>query len=154
MGRPRVLFLDEPTAGVDPAGRAAIRALLAERRDDGVAVLLTTHELEQAERLADRVVIIHRGAVVAAGAPADLARTGGSAGIRFRAAPGLRLEGVGPVREVEPGEYVVALDPTAANLSAVMAGLVERGVDVSDVRAGGGLEDLFLRLTGGDGGSP
>ncbi|MGH9153775.1 MAG: ABC transporter ATP-binding protein, partial [Acidimicrobiales bacterium] len=64
VGRPSVAFLDEPTAGVDPAGRQAVRAAIAELRDRGACVLVATHELEEAERLADRVVIVDRGRVV------------------------------------------------------------------------------------------
>ena len=72
IGRPEVVFLDEPTAGVDPHGRQVIRAVVAELRAAGVCVLLTTHELDEAERMADRVVIIDRGRVLAAGTPAEL----------------------------------------------------------------------------------
>src|SRR5205807_9727089 len=77
VGRPQVAFLDEPTAGVDPAGRLAIRQVIRDLREDGVCVLLTTHELEEAERLADRVVIIDHGRAVAEGTPAELMRSGG-----------------------------------------------------------------------------
>ena len=86
VGRPEVVFLDEPTAGVDPEGRLAVRAVIAGLADRGVCVLLTTHELGEAERLADRVVIVHRGRAVASG-------TGGRAG----PGPGGQLRGaVGP----------------------------------------------------------
>ncbi|HEX9969340.1 MAG TPA: ABC transporter ATP-binding protein, partial [Acidimicrobiales bacterium] len=64
VGRPEVAFLDEPTAGVDPHGRAVVRSVVASLRDEGVCVLLTTHELDEAERVADRVVIVDRGRVV------------------------------------------------------------------------------------------
>lgn len=73
VGRPDVLFLDEPTAGVDPHGRREIWNLLAERRDAGVTVALTTHSFEEAERLADHVVVVNRGRTLAAGTPAELA---------------------------------------------------------------------------------
>ena len=69
VGRPEVLFLDEPTAGVDPEGRLAVRDIVEEQRDAGVCVVLTTHELGEAERLADRVVIIDGGRKVAEGTP-------------------------------------------------------------------------------------
>ena len=72
IGRPEVVFLDEPTAGVDPHGRQVIRAVVAELRAAGACVLLTTHELDEAERMADRVVIIDRGRVLAAGTPGEL----------------------------------------------------------------------------------
>jgi ABC-2 type transport system ATP-binding protein len=72
IGRPEVVFLDEPTAGVDAHGRQIIRSVVRDLRAAGVCVLLTTHELDEAERLSDRVVIIDRGRVVAAGTPAEL----------------------------------------------------------------------------------
>jgi ABC-2 type transport system ATP-binding protein len=70
VGRPWVAFLDEPTAGVDPQGRQAIRGVVRDLRASGVCILLTTHEMEEAEKLADRIVIIDHGQVVAAGTPA------------------------------------------------------------------------------------
>src|SRR5437763_573752 len=112
VGRPKVAFLDEPTAGVDPAGRLAIRAVIAGLRADGVCVLLTTHELEEAERMADRVLIVDHGRVVAEGTPAELMRSGGGSEIRFGAPPGLDTAGLAarlraPVVEDRPGEYRV-----------------------------------------------
>ncbi|MDP9386528.1 MAG: ABC transporter ATP-binding protein, partial [Actinomycetota bacterium] len=92
VGKPVVAFLDEPTAGVDPAGRRAVRSVVSDLRDRGACVLLATHELDEAERLADHVVIVDRGRVVAAGTPAQLA-AGGAGGverrIRFEAPTGL-----------------------------------------------------------------
>jgi ABC-2 type transport system ATP-binding protein len=76
VGRPELVFLDEPTAGLDPQSRRATWALIEELRAAGVSVVLTTHYLEEAERLADQVVVIDRGRVVAAGSPQQL--TGGS----------------------------------------------------------------------------
>ena len=120
VGRPEVAFLDEPTAGVDPEGRLAIREVIADLRAAGVCVLLTTHELEEAERLADRMVIVDRGRVVAAGHPGgadDRARRPTS--VRFGAPPGIDVAGLASaarrrVREDRPGEYVVDTAPTPA----------------------------------------
>ena len=72
LGRPEVVFLDEPTSGVDPAGRLAVRAVIAAVRDEGACVVLTSHELDEVERLADRIVIIDTGHVVAAGTPGEI----------------------------------------------------------------------------------
>jgi ABC-2 type transport system ATP-binding protein len=154
VGQPEVAFLDEPTAGVDPAGRLAIRAVIAGLRDRGVCVLLTTHELEEAERLADRLVIIDRGRVVADGTPAALMRSGGGREIRFGAPPGLDTAALaarmqGTVVEERPGEYRVDVAATPAAVAALTAWLAEHDLPLADLRAGREtLEDVFLRLTG------
>ena len=77
IGSPRLLLLDEPTSALDPAGRRTVRGLLEKLRARGVAVLLNSHLLSEVELVCDRVAIIHRGQVVAAGAPAALSRPGG-----------------------------------------------------------------------------
>ncbi len=162
VGRPRVAFLDEPTAGVDPAGRIAIREIVASLRADGAAVLLTTHELGEAERMADRVVIVDHGRVVAAGRPADLVTAAEE--IRFAAPTGIDVTALGArigaaVTEVGPGEYRVASPATPGLVAAVTAWLAEHDLVLADLRAGRQtLEDTFLRLTGSDaatrGGAP
>lgn len=154
VGRPRVAFLDEPTAGVDPEGRLAIRQVIADQRDAGVCVVLTTHELEEAERLADRVVIIDRGRVVAAGSPAELMASAGGAQLRFAGPPGIDTAALAahlgaPVEEERPGEYLVAAAATPATVAALTAWLAARQLPLADLRAGRErLEDVFLRLTG------
>jgi ABC-2 type transport system ATP-binding protein len=155
VGRPEVAFLDEPTAGVDVGGRQVIRQVVRDLRADGVAVVLTTHELAEAEHLADRVVIVDRGRVVAAGTMAELVRGGGEE-IRFGAPAGLEVASLGErlgavVTEATPGEYVVAAAPTPATVAALTAWLAERELPLADLRAGRQtLEDVFLRLTGTD----
>ena len=74
VGRPQVAFLDEPTTGVDPAGRQVIRGVIGDLRDEGVTVLLTTHDIDEAERVADRVVIIDRARLVAEGPLEEIMR--------------------------------------------------------------------------------
>jgi ABC-2 type transport system ATP-binding protein len=158
VGRPRVAFLDEPTAGVDPAGRIAIREIVASLRADGTSVLLTTHELGEAERMADRVVIVDHGRVVAAGRPADLVTTAEE--IRFAAPTGIDVAALGErvgarVTEIGPGEYRVAAAATPGLVATVTAWLAEHDLVLADLRAGRQtLEDTFLRLTGGDGQVP
>jgi ABC-2 type transport system ATP-binding protein len=88
VGRPALLLLDEPTSALDPAGRRTVRGLLTELRRRGVAVLLNTHLLSEVEQVCDRVAIIDRGLVVAAGAPADLARP---RGVEVETADGTRV---------------------------------------------------------------
>jgi ABC-2 type transport system ATP-binding protein len=152
VGRPQVAFLDEPSSGVDPQGRLAIRAVVAELRDDGVTVVLTTHDLDEAEKLADHVVILDHGAVVAAGTPAELMSTGAREEIRFGAPPGLDVAALGvrvgaAVSEVGPGEYLVAAEGTPRLVAAVTAWLAEHDLPLTDLRAGRQrLEDVFLRL--------
>jgi len=153
VGKPQVAFLDEPTAGVDIAGRQVIRDLIIELRQSGVTVLVTTHDLEEAERLADRIVIIDRGRVVASGTPAELMRSSEEAEIRFGAPPHLDTAGLGRslgafVDEVSSGEYKVAMAPTPANVAALTAWLADHELPLADLRAGRQrLEDVFLRLT-------
>ena len=88
VGRPELVFLDEPTAGMDPQGRRLVWELIGALRRDGVAVLLTTHLMEEAEALADQVVIVDHGRVVAQGSPAALTATGEQQELRFRARRG------------------------------------------------------------------
>lgn len=154
IGRPEVAFLDEPTAGVDVTGRQVVRRIVRDLADDGVAVLLTTHDLAEAERIADRVVIIDHGTVVAAGALAELTATRADGQIRFGAPAGLDTDALavavgGPVREESPGEYRVDVDPSPKNVAAITAWLADRDLPLADLRAGRHhLEDLFLALTG------
>jgi ABC-2 type transport system ATP-binding protein len=153
VGRPEVAFLDEPTSGIDPSGRQLIRRVIAELRSDGVTVLLTTHDLDEAERLADHVIIVDHGRVLAAGTPADLMASGQQDEIRFGAAPGLDVASLAtaigaPVVEVAPGEYRVDAQPAPATIAALTGWLAERDLGLGDLRAGRQrLEDVFLRLT-------
>jgi ABC-2 type transport system ATP-binding protein len=153
VGRPRVAFLDEPTAGVDPAGRLLVRELIRGLADEGVCVLLASHELDEVERVADRVLILDHGHAVAEGPTAELAAAAGRTEIRFAAPTGLDVEalaaalGAGVVEE-RPGEYVVATEPTPEAVAALTAWLAERKVPLADLRAGRQrLEDVYLRLT-------
>jgi ABC-2 type transport system ATP-binding protein len=101
VGRPEVAFLDEPTAGLDPQARRATWDLVRELRTDGVTVVLTTHAMDEAEALADDVVIVDRGRVVASGTPRTLTAGGER---RFEAPAGQSIPGA---VEEAPGSYVV-----------------------------------------------
>ena len=157
VGRPEVVFLDEPTAGVDPEGRLTVRSVIRSLRDRGVCVVLTTHELTEAERLADRVVIVDHGRAVAEGTPAELAAERSDGSIRFSGPAGLdtgALAGaVGAdagVTETEPGHY--RLDPGGLAvpdaLAALTTWLAARGTAVTDLRTGASLEEAYLAVTG------
>ncbi len=151
--RPEVAFLDEPTSGVDVGGRASIRSILAELAASGCAVVLATHELDEVQRVADRVVVFDHGRVVADGTLDEL--RGGRRELRVRVHGELDLAALAatagaPARLSAPGEYVVD-DPPPAALATVSAWLQAADVEVIDLRAGAvSLEDVFLRLTGGD----
>jgi ABC-2 type transport system ATP-binding protein len=151
--KPDVAFLDEPTSGVDINGRDTIRAIIRGLADGGSAVVLATHELDEAERLADRVVIIDSGQVVAAGTLADLRK--GHDEIRFTSAPDLDLAGlrdaIGFVASrVGPNEYVIDAPPHPRLLAQLTTWLADQGHPIDDIRGGAQrLEDVFRRLTGG-----
>ena len=156
IGRPAVVFLDEPTAGVDLQGRDLIRDLVRELRSDGVCVVVTTHDLDEAGRLADKVVILDRGKVVADGTPSELMASTTGDHLLFGAPAGLDLASVSarvgaPVSEVAPGEYRVEADPTPTMIAAVTSWLAEHDLQLADLRAGRQrLDDVFRRLTTGD----
>jgi len=158
VGRPQVAFLDEPTAGVDPAGRQQIRAMVDELRAEGVTVLLSTHDLDEAERVADRVVIIDRGRLVSSGSLDELRSSAATdEEIRFRATAGLdtaalseRLGGL-PVAAVRGDEYLVGTAATPALVAGLTAWLAEHDIVLTDLRTGRrSLEDIFVRLTDPD----
>jgi ABC-2 type transport system ATP-binding protein len=149
-----VAFLDEPTAGVDISGKQLIRSRIEELRDDGVAVVLTTHDLEEAEALADRIVIIDAGRIVADGSPDELLNAETADHFEFRAAPGLDVASLAaaldaPVLEETPGAYRIEATPTPRDVATLGTWLAERDELVGDLRAGRQrLDELFLRLTG------
>lgn len=157
-GRPELVFLDEPSAGLDPQSRLAVWGLVEHLRADGVAVVLTTHLMDEAERLADHVVVMDAGRVVAQGSPAEL--TGGRDTLRFGAPPGLELAALRgelgdrvTVAEPSAGRYEVshpdgtALEPGV--IAAVTAWCAGAGVRPDGLSLGRRtLEDVFLDLTG------
>lgn len=149
--RPEVAFLDEPTSGVDINGRDTIRGIVRDLARAGCAVVLATHELDEAERLADRVIIFDQGQVIADGTLADLRR--GHDEIRFRSDPDLDLPAlaaaIGMVASrVGADEYVIDAPPHPKLMAQLTTWLAEQGHPITDLRAGGQrLEDVFRRLT-------
>jgi ABC-2 type transport system ATP-binding protein len=156
LGRPELVFLDEPTAGLDPQARHTTWRIVENLRADGVTVVLTTHAMEEAERLADQVVILDHGRVVAAGTPAALTGAATQESWRFRGPPGRPLESLQAalprataVIEERPGAYAVSGEVTPAVLVAVTAWCSEHGFLPEGLSVGRrSLEDVFLELTG------
>jgi ABC-2 type transport system ATP-binding protein len=162
IGRPEVAFLDEPTAAVDADARRIVRRIIDELRGEGCCVLVSTHELDEAERMADRVVILDHGRVVADGTPASLRdqRVGGAVAVlRFSTSAtidtgSLSVHLGAAVTGSGPGQYVAELEPTPAAVASLTAWLADHGVELGDLRAGrASLEDVFLALTA-PGGEP
>jgi ABC-2 type transport system ATP-binding protein len=154
--RPDVAFLDEPTSGVDVHGRDAIRAVVRGLAASGCAVVLATHELDEAERVADRVVIFDRGAIVANGSLDDLRR--GHDEIVFRSDEQLDRAALAvaighPVHTGGGGggEYVVGAAPDPQLIAQLAGWLAQHGHPLHDLRGGAQrLEDVFRRLVAGD----
>ncbi|RLV49362.1 ABC transporter ATP-binding protein [Nocardioides mangrovicus] len=159
VGRPELVFVDEPTAGMDVGARHATWELLRELREAGVTVVLTTHYLEEAERLADRVHIIDHGRLIASGSPLELTRGGSHATIRLvvtepfppsapeslRAALGAGIE----VLPVDAYSLVISGPADATTLGKVSRWCEENGVLPESLNLGQrNLEDVFLELTG------
>ncbi len=149
IGQPRVLFLDEPTAGVDIHGRLAIREVIAEQAAKGVAILLTTHELSEAEIVADRIAIMTKGTLAALGPKDELI----TPGVRFLSVPGLPISELATLLGVEvleeaAGRYRVASDSSSSLVASLNAWLSEHGAPLSELRAGGSLETIYLSIVG------
>jgi ABC-2 type transport system ATP-binding protein len=158
VGRPEVVILDEPTAGMDPEGRVTIRDLVLDLRSSGVAVLLTSHDLVDVERLADRIVVLVAGRVVAAGTPPELA-AGARPTMRWRLDRPLGADELGGLDRALGGHVIEAptggylLDgraPDAAAVAALAAWCAGQGRLIVELRTtGGSLEDAYLGLVGG-----
>jgi ABC-2 type transport system ATP-binding protein len=157
VGRPALVFLDEPTAGMDPHARATTWTMIRDLRDHGTTVVLTTHGMDEAEHLCDRVGIIDHGRLVALDTPKELTTRTAAEETTFTTVGGLPVDALaahlglaaGTVRELRPGDYLVDTPATPELLAAVTAWLADQGALLSELRAGRrSLEDVFLRLTG------
>lgn len=127
IGEPRLLLLDEPTSALDPAGRRDVRAMLEQLRERGIAVLLNSHLLGEVEHVCDRVVILSRGKVAAAGRPQELTH---ARGVTVQTGTGLRQ----------------FPDARREQVPAIVAELVREGVDVYEVTVvRSTLEDVYLQ---------
>jgi ABC-2 type transport system ATP-binding protein len=157
IGRPSLVFLDEPTAGLDPRAKATTWALVRDLRDRGATVVLTTHAMDEAEHLCNRLAIIDHGRMVGFGTPAELTTNAVADETRFSAAPGLDRASLAAaldidparVQEPRPGDYLVDASANPDLIVALAAWLRDRDVTLGELRAGrSSLEEVFLRLTG------
>lgn len=143
--QPDIAFLDEPTSGVDVNGRAVIREIVAELAGRGCCVVLATHELDEAEKMAHRVVILDRGAVLADGTLDEV--RGSRREIRFRLSAPIDFTSLG-LDVVRTGDTYVIEGADAATMARLTTFLAEHDAEPIDLRAGSAtLEDMFRRLT-------
>jgi ABC-2 type transport system ATP-binding protein len=151
VGRPELVFIDEPTAGMDVAARHATWDIVEDLKVQGVTVILTTHYMEEAEHLADRVGIIARGQLLAIGTPSEL--TSGRTGVRFKSLEGIDTallgENLGCTVAMESdGSYSLDVDGTPFLIANLTAWAATQGILLTEVRVGArGLEEVFLELT-------
>ncbi len=157
LRRPRLLILDEPATGLDPAGMRDMRTLIRRLADDGITVLLSSHQLPEVQELCDRVAIVDSGQVVYEGALADLRRQGG-AGYRMRTsddARALKIAATAPgVEHASAGEHGLNFQAQESNVGALSLALGAEGIAILALTPElATLEDLFFRLTEGDRGT-
>lgn len=141
LPNPDFLILDEPTAGLDPLARRNLLEAIGARRDAGLSILLTTHQLSDVEALADRVVVLAGGTIVAEGTVSEL--TGAADAVSFSAQPGIDLTDLSAAlpdlyqaREARPGNYVVHGPPTPQIMATITAWSAQRGFMAGDLAVG------------------
>ncbi len=155
IGDPELLFLDEPTTGFDPAARRGAWDMIAELRRLGKTVLLTTHYMDEAQYLADRVAIIRDGRIVAEGRPDELGRNSARfTVVRFRLPAGTTLDAVPPALAPRlthtEGRFELSTDSPVSDLAALCGWAVASGVELADLEVHRPtLEDVYLDLTTG-----
>jgi ABC-2 type transport system ATP-binding protein len=159
VGRPEVLFLDEPTAGMDPHARATTWQLVRDLRERGTTILLTTHAMDEAEQLCDRVAIIADGRLAAIGSPAEITAGSGDGELRFSADGDLDPAALAAALGVAPeelalegaGEWVVHAPGTPKLIAELACHLRDHGVLLCALHSGRrSLEEVFLALTADD----
>lgn len=144
IGRPELLFLDEPTTGLDPEARRRLWEAVENLASEGTTVLLTTHHMEEAQRLADRVIVLSGGRVVADGTPESL--RGRTSVVRYRAAPG--APSLPAALTSDPSAVLLRTTDVAGTLGALLCWARESGEDLAGLEIGPpSLEDAYLELT-------
>jgi ABC-2 type transport system ATP-binding protein len=151
IGDPELLYLDEPTTGFDPAARHGAWDLVRALRAGGTTILLTTHDMAEAQALADRVVLLNSGAVVAEGPPARLGgRDSERVRITFTLPPGVPLDGLPVPAGMQDGAVVIETANPAAELHRLTGWALQRDITLSGLTVDRpSLEDVYLRLTRG-----
>jgi ABC-2 type transport system ATP-binding protein len=155
LRRPRLLLLDEPATGLDPAGMRDMRALIRRLADEGITVLLSSHQLPEVQELCDRVAIVHSGRVVYEGALSDLRRQGG-AGYRLRSTDDERALAIlgahNGIEHAAQGEHGLSFQAQERDVGELTLALAREGIGVLALTPElATLEDLFFRLTEGGG---
>ena len=157
VGDPQLLFLDEPTTGLDPQARRQLWELIGELRAGGRTIVLTTHYMEEAERLCDRVAIIDHGRAIALGTPRELVQSlGADHVVEFALGDGVVLapETLATVRGVQgvrsdQGTWALTVSELHLAVPAILAELERRGATLAELRTHSAtLEDVFVSLTG------
>ncbi|AMO90584.1 spermidine/putrescine ABC transporter ATP-binding protein [Corynebacterium sp. HMSC06D04] len=153
IGRPELVFLDEPTAGLDAQSRLAVWDLIRALRNDGVTTVLTTHLMDEAEALADHVVIVDHGHMVAQGTTAELMESTGSPLITFETATEVDLNALNaaglPTEATRPLHYRVETPATPDVIARLAQELAQQGVTLRNLdTTHRNLEDVFLDITG------
>jgi ABC-2 type transport system ATP-binding protein len=158
VGKPKVLFLDEPTAGVDPVGKVTIRELVSELSTAGMAIILSGHELEEIDRMVDRVMIISHGEEIACGTPDELKAQFGREAIEVQlveSSSGLDIEMLSTklstsVERIERGKLRILTQATPSEIQRISAVLEELGLSVASIQTESStLESIYLQLIRG-----
>lgn len=152
INRPRIIFLDEPTTGLDPQARRNLWDLIRQVRDAGTTVVITTHYMDEAEQLCDRLMVMDKGKIMAEGSPAQLIKKYSSKEVlevRFgsenNAKVAEKIQGIGDRLEILPDRILVYTD----NGEKALEKIVKKGLHpVTSLVRRSSLEDVFLRLTG------
>lgn len=155
LSDPKLVFLDEPTTGLDPQARRRLWDVVVEMKSRGTTVILTSHYMDEAEILADRLVIVDNGKIIAADSPEGLIRANfAGATLTFTTSPHLDDSDLGQLRSVDEviavnGEYELAVADASSAIPELFALVGQKGVALDDLQVRRpNLEDVFLKLTG------